>query len=287
LFIIIPLRHIVDIAYGPYQGKGSGEVSLMKKIIENINYSNLLYIVDAGLYSFNLLLLLKEKTNNHLLAKLSRGVKVKRIPGGSLWDGSYLATVQKNGIQITVRIIDYQIPGFRAARLITTLLDPTITARELIMHYHRRWDIEIALDEIKTHQCATLRGKSPTILRSKTPELVQQELYAVVIVYNLVRDLIYQAVDEQYRKVPQISFLDSLQCIIDAIPNFISVTGKQGRKKLQYLRALIAECVLDRPQRNRTNPRVVKVKMSKFKRKKKSDISSYKNFESEFQIIFS
>ena len=120
-------------------------------------------------------------------------MKPKRYSGNGLSDGSYLATVGKKGVDTTVRIIQYQIPGFRPARLLTTILDPAISARELVIHYHRRWDIEIAYDEIKTHQCATLRGRAPTIFRSKKPELVEQELYAVLIVYNLVRNLIHQA----------------------------------------------------------------------------------------------
>jgi hypothetical protein len=55
-----------------------------------------------------------------------------------------------------VRIIEYQIPGFRPAWLLTTILDPQISAKELVLHYPKCWDIEIAFDEIKTHQCATL-----------------------------------------------------------------------------------------------------------------------------------
>ena len=74
-----------------------------------------------------------------MLAKLSASVKPKRHPGKRLSDGSYLASVGKKRVAITVRIIDYQIPGFRPARLLTTLLDPAISARELVIHYHRRW----------------------------------------------------------------------------------------------------------------------------------------------------
>ena len=220
-----------------------------------------------------------------MLAKLSASVKPKRCPGNGLSDGSYLATVGKKGVDITVRIIQYQIPGFRPARLLTTILDPAISARELVIHYHRRWDIEIAYDEIKTHQCATLRGRAPTIFRSKKPELVEQELYAVLIVYNLVRNLINQAVAEQHQKVRRISFLDSLQCIIDAIPHMNIAEPTQAESQLQYLRSLIAECVIDRPHRHRINPRVVKVKMSKFKRKRKIHKSSHRDLESELQIL--
>ena len=154
-----------------------------------------------------------------------------------------------------------------------------------MIHYHRRWDIEIAYDEIKTHQCATLRGKAPTIFRSKKPELVEQELYTVLIVYNLVRNLIHQAVAQQHQKVQRINFLDSLQCIIDAIPQMNIAGPTQAESQLQYLRSLIAVCVIDRPHRHRINPRVVKVKMSKFKRKRKIHKSSHRDLESELQIL--
>lgn len=283
--LILPLRLVADIAYDAYKGKGTGERSLMNKIIERIPYDHLLHLVDAGLYSFELLLSLQKKNGHHLLVKLSASVKPKRCSGNGLPDGSYLASVTKNGVDITVRIILYQIPGFRPARLLTTLLDPAISARELVIQYHRRWDIEIAYDEIKTHQCATLRGRAPTIFRSKKPQLVEQELYAVLIVYNLVRNLIHQAVAEQHQKVRRISFLDSLQCIIDAIPQMNIAGATQAETQYQYLRSLIAECVIDRPQRHRVNPRVVKVKMSKFKRKRKIHKSSHRDLESELQIL--
>jgi hypothetical protein len=263
--LILPLRLVADFASGAYKRKGAGERNLMNKIIERIPYAHLLYLLDAGLYCFELLSRV-HKNGHHLLAKLSGSVKPKRCSGKNLSDGSYLASVGKTGDTITVRIIPYQIPGFRPARLLTTLLDPAISARELVIHYHRRWDIEIAYDEIKTHLCATLRGRASTMLRSKKPDLVEQELYAVLIVYNLVQELIHQAVAGQYEMVRRISFLDSLQCIIDAIHQLNIAGATQAKTQLQYLRHLIADCVIDRPQRHRVNPRFVKVKMPKFKR---------------------
>lgn len=297
--LILPLRLVADFSYDAYKGKGTGERSLMAKMIERISYRDLLFMWDAGLYSFDLLqsALLG---GNQVLAKLSASVKPKPIPGERFVDGSYLAVITKQvvdpersdekhkrykTIQVIVRIIEYRIPGFRPARLITTILDPGISAMELAIHYHKRWDIEIAFDEIKTHQCATLRGQSPTIIRSKKSELVKQELYAVFIVYNLVRDLMHQAADQTKRESRSMSFLDSLQCVIDAIPNMCIAVGKQAKKKFQYLESLIAECVLDRPQRHRINPRVVKVKMSKFKRKGRFHKSTSRDLENELQVI--
>lgn len=297
--LILPLRTVADIAYGPFEGKGSGERSLMMEIMDRISASCLLFLVDAGLYSFDFLQFAQQHGHD-VLAKLSASVKPKPIRGKRFADGSYLAVIRKKiedperstakrkawiTIEIVVRIIDYQIPGFRSARLITTILDTEITAKELAIHYHLRWDIEIAFDEIKTHQCATLRGQAPTILRSKTAELVEQELYAVLIVYNCVRDLITQAAGEHQHDPTRISFLDSLQCIVEAIPQISASNIERAQTQFSYLINLIAECEIDRPRRPRVNPRVIKVKMSKFERKKDSHKSSYRDLENDLQIL--
>jgi len=169
--------------------------------------------------------------------------------------------------------------------LITSILDPAITAKEIIIHYHKRWDIEIAYDEIKTHQCATLRGQMPTIIRSKRADLVEQELYAMLIMYNLIRILIYESANREGKYPLQISFLDTLQLIIDSTP-FMTIAKDSKRKQMfSYLLNMIANSPIDRPRRLRSNPRVVKVKMSKFKRKRKKDKSEYRNFEEDTQII--
>ena len=165
---------------------------------------------------------------------------------------------------MVVRVIRLHIPGFRPVTLITNILDPAITARELAIHYHKRWDIEIAYDEIKTHQCATLRGQSPTTFRSKRPDLVEQGLYALLITYNMVRLLIRQAAEEHGQDPCSISFLDALQHIINAAPLMTADKPERRPDKFSYLLTLIADCHIDRPRRQRINPRVVKIKMSKF-----------------------
>ncbi len=144
---------------------------------------------------------------------------------------------------------------------------------------------QIAFDEIKTHQCATLRGQAPTVLRSKTADLVEQELYAVLIAYNLVRELIHQAALVHHKRPRQLSFLDALQELIDALPHMSIARPAHAERQYHYLIFLIAECEIDRPQRPRINPRVVKVKMSKFKRKRPIHKSSYRDIENELQIL--
>ena len=80
---------------------------------------------------------------------------------------------------MVVRVIEYRlkdVPGAEPIyRLITTIMDPKLApAKELAALYHERWEIDTALDELKTH----LRG-AQIVLRSKAPELVKQEFYGI------------------------------------------------------------------------------------------------------------
>ena len=259
----------LDGAFASYRGKGTGERSLVEDILQRFSFDNALFLLDAGFFSFKLLNMLNK--HNYIM-KISKSIALRPIKDCIYPDGSYLA--QYKGIR--VRVIEVHIKGFRPFRLITSLLDISINALEIVKHYHRRWDIEISYDEIKTHQCATLRGKVPTILRSKKSELVKQELYALLISYNMTRWLMFQSAETHGVNALQLSFLDCLQWIIDAVDKV------KGHK---YLSKLIAESLIDRPRRKRVNPRVIKVKMSKFKRKRKGDKGENIDYEKYTQII--
>lgn len=297
--LAVSVRSILDVAFAAYCGKGTGERALMLEILGRLTHTGLLLLLDAGLYSFEMVWTISQR-GLEFIVKVPRSVKFKRLQ--RLPDGSFLAqmtgkiidpdaTPTPSGrrrwktVSLTVRLIRVEIPGFRPFWLMTNLLDPAITAREIALHYHRRWDLEIAYDEIKTHQCATLRGQSPTTFRSKLPDLVKQELYALVIMYNLVRGVIREAAAEQAKDPCEISFLDALQHLIDAAPVLTATSAAQRAGKRPYLLAVIADCMIDRPRRPRINPRVVKVKMSKFKRKNEKHKSEYRDIEKELKII--
>lgn len=296
----LSVRLMLDVAYAPYTGKGTGERSLVKKMLNRLAYKGLLFLLDAGLYSFDIVWEI-DQSDQKLIVKAPRSLKPKHIE--TLPDGSCLAQLTKkvedldapptkNGrkrwkkISMVVRVIRLQIPGFRPVTLVTNILDTSITARELAIHYHKRWDIEIAYDEIKTHQCATLRGQSPTTFRSKRPDLVEQELYALLITYNVIRLLIRRAAKEHGKDPCSISFLDSLQHIINAAPLITADEPERRQDQFSYLLTLIADCDIDRPRRHRVNSRVVKVKMSKFKRKNKTHKSEERDLEKELKIIW-
>jgi hypothetical protein len=292
-------RCLLEIAYAPYTGKGTGERALVRRILAGLGSRGRLFLLDAGLYAFDLVWDIAHK-GGAFLVKVPGQVQFK--PLQRLADGSWLAAVTGKIIDpdrpptasgrqpwktvtLTVRMIRVEIPGFRPFWLMTNLLDPAIPAHEIAVHYHRRWDLEITYDEIKTHQCATLRGQLPTTFRSKRPDLVAQEVYALAIMYNLVRSLIRQAATEHGQDPLAISFLDALQHILDATPLLTAAPTEHREKKRPYLLALIADCLIDRPRRPRLNPRVVKVKMSKFARKMSHHTSETRDIVKELKVI--
>jgi hypothetical protein len=115
-------------------------------------------------------------------------------------DGSYRSELRWNDFctsaertPIPVRVIEYTLPGSPAAagayRLVTTILEPArAPAAELAALYHERWEMETAFDELKTH----LRG-AHRVLRSKTPELVQQEAWGFLLAHFALRALMHEA----------------------------------------------------------------------------------------------
>ena len=112
-----------------------------------------------------------------------------------------------------VRVINYHLdylPGAEPVyRLITTVLDHTpAPAEELAALYHQRWEIETAFDELKTH----LRG-AQIVLRSKTPELVKQEFYGLLMAHFAVRGLMHEAALEADEDPNRLSFVHSVRVV--------------------------------------------------------------------------
>jgi len=115
-------------------------------------------------------------------------------------------------------VIEYRLPGLPDAqpiyRLISTLLDWTAApAQELAALYQSRWTIETTFAEMKT----TLKG-ADVILRSKTPELVRQEFWGLLLAHHVVRKLMLQASLAQQRPPDKLSFKHSLALMRRKLP---------------------------------------------------------------------
>jgi hypothetical protein len=103
--------------------------------------------------------------------------------------------------------------------LITTILDrEKASAEELAALYHERWEIESALDEVKTH----LRG-SKIVLRSKTPDLVHQEFYGLMMAHFAIRALMHEATLRADEDPDRLSFLNAVRVIRRKLPVFAAI----------------------------------------------------------------
>lgn len=186
-----------------------------------------------------------------------------------LADGTTLVQVQPSergpqqaGAAITLRLIRYTLddparPGHAVEhRLVTTLLDPAhVPAEALVVAYHARWEWEVAMDEIKTHQRPT------TPLRSQHPVGVIQELYGLLLAHYVVRAVMADAAATVGLPPARLSFLDALRVIRETVPELLDSGPRQQRRRYRQLLADIVAVPLP-PRAHRQAPRVVKRQQS-------------------------
>ncbi len=168
------------------------------------------------------------KTGADLLWRVRRNARLEvdqRLPDGSYLSRIYASTSdRRNGRKaIVVRVIEYRLKDVAGAepiyRLITTILDPAAApAKELAALYHERWEIETALDELKTH----LRG-AQIVLRSKTPELVRQEFYGLLLAHYAIRGLMHEAALRADEDPDRLSFIHAVRVVQRRLPRYVSI----------------------------------------------------------------
>jgi hypothetical protein len=194
----------------------TSEIALAKTVLPSLS-KGMLCLADRGFFGFEMWkqaaatgadLLWRVRKNIHLSCE-------KRLP-----DGSYLSRIypsrqdQRRGRNgIVVRVIEYRLEGVEGAeplyRLATTILDQKrAPAAELAALYHERWEIETAFDELKTH----LRG-AHIVLRSKTPDLVRQEFYGLLMAHFAVRGLMHEAALRADKDPDRLSFLHAVRVV--------------------------------------------------------------------------
>ncbi|MGE5829791.1 MAG: IS4 family transposase [Micromonosporaceae bacterium] len=201
-------------AIGPYS---QAEKTLATQILPKLE-RNMLLLADRGFLSYELWQA-AVGTGAQLLWRASATFTLPVLE--VLPDGSYLSRLvpgkgtgpHKAGAgPITVRVVEYTIDDGRAPqgehyRLVTTLLDPDqAPAAELAELYAQRWEFENTLDELKTHQ----RG-AKVILRSKSPDGVQQEVWGFLLVHWAIRELMHAAALDADIDPDRVSFIRTLR----------------------------------------------------------------------------
>ena len=176
----------------------------------------MLVLADCGHFGFPLWSRASE-TGAELLWRAPTSARLH--PAGEPFkDGSWPAELRGSEIDrrrsrgiCRIRVVEYRLAerADESHRLATTLLDPgAFPARELASLYHERWEIENAYDEVKTH----LLGSGAT-LRSKTPELVLQEVDGLMLAHYAVRSLIHRAAGKAWKDSAEISSAHSVHVI--------------------------------------------------------------------------
>jgi len=194
--------------FGPYS---MSEKQLAKQAFQQLN-PEMLCLADRGFCSYELW----NDARKSGAELLWRARKDLRLPiEQCLPDGSYLSQLYgpKDRESVQVRVVEYRLEGAKdpqkVYRVITSILDENAaSAQDLAALYHERWEIETAFDELKTH----LRG-SKIVLRSKSPELVCQEIYGLLLAHFAIRKLMHEAALKAGRDPDDISFVHTVRII--------------------------------------------------------------------------
>jgi hypothetical protein len=224
---------MVDAEIGPLTGKGSGEQALARRLYARLDAGWLL-IADRNFYSFA----------DWLAAAASGAALLWRVKADLtlpvlkiLPDGSYHSVLVNPNIRgkarqqlveaaragqdldpekaAPVRVVEYQVPDREGdgtgelIALITTITDPAhAPAQALAQAYHQRWEHETGNNQLKTH----LRGPG-RVLRSKSPDMVRQEIYGYLLTHHAISALICHAATEADIDPDRIKFLRTVRIV--------------------------------------------------------------------------
>jgi hypothetical protein len=269
IVVLMALRsHLLAAAHvGRYEG--IHELECAKPLRDSIPASSLT-VLDRGYFSAAFLLGIESKGDRHWLI---RSKKIKYTVIEKFGRGDELIEMQVSPTALAkdpslpktwlARRIRYQIPGFREQFLLTSLHDPKrFPAREIVALYHERWELEQGYDEIKTEML-----EREEAIRSKTPDSVLQELWGILLVFNLVRLEMQSIANEEKIEPTRISFVEALRLIRNEW-DWLSVTSPGAiPKRLATLRRNVKRYILP-PRRKRSYPRFTKLKINRHNWKK-------------------
>ena len=261
-------RLLVDASLDTYD---TSEYTLAQRLWPQLPADSLV-IVDKGFYSAGLLWPLQHQQGRHWLIPARAGLKGEVMgthgPGDVCLRMKVSPQARKKdpSLPLTwdVRAITREIDG-KSRTLFTSLADPKRwAADEVFALYHERWEIELAYGELKTDML-----RQAMTLRSQHPEGVEQELWATLLMYNLIRLEITRIADEAKVEPCRISFVTALRYIIDEWLWSSSSTAPGAiPAKLRAMRQNIRRFVLPPRRSERRFPRAVRMTKTQYPIKK-------------------
>jgi len=260
---------LAGVRFGPY---AVGEVTYAKELWASIPNDSLTLLDRAFLSAGLLVPLQRGGRNRQWMTRLKKNTRYRILErlGSGDWRVEFKVSAEARKkdpslpLTFEARVVSYRRRGYRQQKLVTSLLDPqAYPAAELAVLYHRRWELELGFAEIKTsmlERCETLR--------SKTSWGVRQEIWGLLLAYHLVRAEMATVARTANVDATRISFLTMLRRLRDAWSWGAVSHGASLPPMLQQLWDEFVGLILRARRPDRRFPRAVKIKMSKFKRKR-------------------
>jgi hypothetical protein len=254
-------------AIGPYSGKETGELALMRQLLDQLDPDDIL-LTDRYFCSYFMIALLLERKIDFVArlhhARQEDAYRIKRL-GKKDWliqwrrpqrpDWMDQETYDRMPKSLTLRQVEVNVaePGFRVESLVvvTTLTDSKAYSKDHIAElYHKRWLVELDIRAIK---CSL----GMDVLRCKTPEMVRKEIWTCLLAYNLIRKIMLQSALESGLSPRQLSFANALQTMAASWTVLPTLDhSKFSLMIVAQLSSLTCPIVGNRP--NRIEPRAVK-----------------------------
>lgn len=270
LVVLAALRShlLAAAAFGPYTtGEGTLAETLWSQLPERS-----LCIVDRNFFAAHVLLpLARNGADRHWLLRAKKNLQWRELerlgPHDVLVEMKVSPYARRKDPSLprtwVARAIRYCHPGASPQWLLTSLLDPkAYPAREIVALYHERWELEQGYDEIKTE----MLDREETI-RSRTPERVRQEIWGILLAFNLIRLEMERVAKEAEVEPTRISFITALHFICDEWLWCASASPGAIPRHLRNLRENLRRFILPARRSKRRYPRAVKIKMSSYPRK--------------------
>lgn len=256
-------------AFGPYE---TGELAYAEALWDQLPDDSLM-IGDRGFVSTALMWRLQsEGKQRHWLIRGKKNLKLRTVrrlgPGDELVEMNVSREARKKNPQlppvILCRRIVYQRKGYQPQTLLTSLLDANAyPKKDVVALYHERWELELGYDEVKTE----LLAREET-LRSRSPELVEQELWGTLLAYNLVRLEMERLAAAMGVEPVQLSFSGTLMMLLQLWQLMSLRYPGSIVRILRSVEAQMQRLLLPPRRSHRVYPRAVKIKMSNYARKR-------------------
>jgi DDE family transposase len=257
---------VIDLAAAQMRGKGSGESSLLRQLLDNMSRGDV-FVADRYYPSFSLLAELQKRgidmvsvSHAGRKADFSKGEqlgpqdhivewrKPKRREAGTGDDAAY------DALPATIRVREFLIDiegrngrGEKAV-VVSTMTDPSIPQKELSDLYWKRWHCELDLRSLK-------HSLHMDVLRSKTPDMIHKELWAGILAYNLLRGTMSESAKRNGVTPRELSVKGTMQTVESFTPAMMAMTDSSQLYDA-FLAAVSARRVGNRP--GRQEPRLKK-----------------------------